>query len=179
LGKVSSNNLSSTYNNDKIQSLRQEFLNGDKPASCSSCWEREEMIGTSRRIWFTDKFVEPGDEVTNYTPSLKEIKWYQADVNLSNICNLKCRMCGSWASNQWFEEELELSNKINNFVNKNDTLQPLNWVLPNRKEFVSWVNETFLKYRASGPSGKKEIVVSKKFTPFKYQKLLCLLFQYY
>jgi MoaA/NifB/PqqE/SkfB family radical SAM enzyme len=109
LGKVSSNNLSSTYNNDKIQSLRQEFLNGDKPASCSSCWEREEMIGTSRRIWFTDKFVEPGDEVTNYTPSLEEIKWYQADVNLSNVCNLKCRMCGSWASNQWFEEELELS----------------------------------------------------------------------
>ena len=67
------------------------------------------------------------------------------------------------------KEELELSNKINNFVNKNDTLQPLNWVLPNRKEFVSWVNETFLKYRASG---KKENSVIGKFTPFKYQKLL-------
>ena len=67
------------------------------------------------------------------------------------------------------KEELELSNKINNFINKNDTLQPLNWVLPNRKEFVSWVNETFLKYRASG---KKENSVIGKFTPFKYQKLL-------
>jgi len=70
------------------------------------------------------------------------------------------------------EELLKLSNKINNFINKNNIVQPLNWVLPNKKEFVSWVNETFLKYRASGPSGKKEIVVSKKFTPFKYQKLL-------
>lgn len=119
LGKVSSNNLSSIYNNDKIQSLRQEFLNGDKPISCSSCWEREEMIGTSRRIWFTDKFVEPSDEVTNYTSVLEEIKWYQADVNLSNVCNLKCRMCGSWASNQWFEEELELSKLDKRYLKSN------------------------------------------------------------
>lgn len=119
LGKVSSNNLSSIYNNDKIQSLRQSFLNGDKPISCSSCWEREEMIGTSRRIWFTDKFVEPTDEVTNYTPLLEEIKWYQADVNLSNVCNLKCRMCGSWASNQWFEEELELSKLDKRYLKSN------------------------------------------------------------
>jgi superfamily II DNA or RNA helicase len=57
-------------------------------------------------------------------------------------------------------------NKINNFVNINT--EPLNWVLPNRKEFVNWINQTFLKYRASG----KPQPISNKFTPFKYQKLL-------
>ncbi len=67
------------------------------------------------------------------------------------------------------KETLELSNKINNFINKNDSVQPLNWVLPNKKEFVNWINETFLKYRASG---KKENINPGKFTPFKYQKLL-------
>jgi MoaA/NifB/PqqE/SkfB family radical SAM enzyme len=109
LGKVTDNNLSNIYNNQKIQSLRQEFLDGIEPTSCSSCWEREEMIGTSRRIWFTDKFVTSHDKTATYTKSIEEIKWYQADVNLSNVCNLKCRMCGSWASNQWFDEELVLS----------------------------------------------------------------------
>jgi len=109
LGKVTDNELSNVYNNQKIQSLRQEFLDGIEPESCSSCWEREEMIGTSRRIWFTDKFVDTTDQTATYKPLLEEIKWYQADVNLSNVCNLKCRMCGSWASNQWFDEEIELS----------------------------------------------------------------------
>jgi hypothetical protein len=60
----------------------------------------------------------------------------------------------------------KLYNKINNFVNTN--IEPLNWVLPNRKEFVNWINQTFLKYRASG----KPQPISNKFTPFKYQKLL-------
>jgi len=119
LGKVSSVNIASIYNNNKIQNLRQEFLNGDKPISCSSCWEREEMIGTSRRMWFTDKFVDPTDKVATYVPTVEEIKWYQVDVNLSNVCNLKCRMCGSWASNQWFDEELELSKLDKRYLKSN------------------------------------------------------------
>jgi superfamily II DNA or RNA helicase len=56
------------------------------------------------------------------------------------------------------------SPKINNFVN----IEPTNWILPNRKEFVNWINQTFLKYSASG----KPQPISNKFTPFKYQKLL-------
>ena len=124
LGKVSSNTLSSIYNNEKIQNLRQEFLEGKKPNTCSSCWEREEMIGASRRIWFTDKFVTSHDKDTTYTTTTDEIKWYQADVNLSNVCNLKCRMCGSWASNQWFDEEIALS-KIDDRYLKSNIQHPI------------------------------------------------------
>ena len=62
----------------------------------------------------------------------------------------------------------ELASKVDTFINKNNLVEPLNWVLPNRKEFVEWINETFLKYRATG----KEQPHSKKFTPFKYQQLL-------
>jgi superfamily II DNA or RNA helicase len=63
---------------------------------------------------------------------------------------------------------LDISNKITNFINKSDIIEPLNWVLPNRKEFVNWVNETFLKYRADG----KTHPPTTNFNPFKYQKLL-------
>ena len=66
------------------------------------------------------------------------------------------------------KENKILSNKVSNFLNKDDKVQPLEWVLPNRKEFVNWINETFLKYRASG----KPEHITNKFTPFKYQKLL-------
>ena len=63
---------------------------------------------------------------------------------------------------------LDLSNKISNFLNKNDKVTPLKWVLPNKKEFVNWVTSTFVKYRADGTPTSQ----TKNFTPFKYQKLL-------
>jgi len=66
------------------------------------------------------------------------------------------------------KDNLAISNKITNFLNKNNTVEPLQWVYPNRKEFVNWINETFLKYRANG----KMHPTTNKFTPFKYQKLL-------
>ena len=49
---------------------------------------------------------------------------YQADINLSNVCNLKCRMCGSWASNSWFKEEIQLA-KIDKRYQKNINEVPL------------------------------------------------------
>ena len=88
------------WNSQRMQDLRQAFLNGEKPADCNSCWEREAQIGHSRRIWFDEKFEK---YITKPTTDLvvEEPQIVQADINLSNVCNLKCRMCGSWASNSW------------------------------------------------------------------------------
>ena len=95
--------------------LRKEILENGLPSECSGCTEREQMVGTSRRIWFSNKFKIPQNvEYTESGPT----QWIQADVNLSNVCNLKCRMCGSWASNQWFEEDKILSS-INPEYQKN------------------------------------------------------------
>ena len=52
--------------------------------------------------------------------------------------------------------------------NNNNEISPLKWVLPDKKEFVKWIDETFIKYRATG----KPENVKAKFTPFKYQKFL-------
>jgi len=63
----------------------------------------------------------------------------------------------------------DISNKISNFINKNDEMiEPLSWVLPNKKEFINWISQTFFKYRADG----KKLPAYKGFKPFKYQKLL-------
>ena len=58
----------------------------------------------------------------------------------------------------------EISNKISNFINKNDEMiEPLSWVLPNKKEFINWISQTFFKYRADG----KKLPAYKGFKPFK------------
>ena len=46
---------------------------------------------------------------------------------------------------------------------------PEEWVLPNKKEFIEWVNQTFIKYRTDNTV---EESVKGVFKPFKYQKFL-------
>ena len=63
----------------------------------------------------------------------------------------------------------DISNKLSNFINANDKMiEPLSWVLPNKKEFINWISQTFFKYRADG----KKLPSYKDFKPFKFQKLL-------
>jgi MoaA/NifB/PqqE/SkfB family radical SAM enzyme len=35
------------------------------------------------------------------------------DLKLGNICNLKCRICGSWSSSKWAQEEIDIANGNN------------------------------------------------------------------
>jgi radical SAM protein with 4Fe4S-binding SPASM domain len=110
LGKVDNVNIVDTFkNNHKIIKLRQDFLNGERPESCRSCWERENQIGESRRKWFASKFIKTVPIDYEYKDQLDDLVWTQVDINLSNVCNLKCRMCGAWASHSWFEEEIQLA----------------------------------------------------------------------
>ena len=113
LGKVENVNIVDVFKkHPKIVQLRKDFLDGKKPSSCNSCWTREQQIGESRRKWFTEKFMHTVDREYIYDVDLDDVRWTQMDINLSNVCNLKCRMCGSWASNSWFVEDLMLA-KIN------------------------------------------------------------------
>jgi len=98
-----------TYKSQHMNNLRQQFLDGKKPAGCRSCWEREDQIGTSRRLWFKEKFEKYIPANYKFKAQVDDPQWIQMDLNFSNVCNLKCRMCGSWASNQWFEEDIELA----------------------------------------------------------------------
>lgn len=121
LGTIENADIVETFkSHPKIISLRNQFLKGQKPESCRSCWQRESLIGESRRKWFAAKFIDNIPKNYEYTTEVNDLIWTQADINLSNVCNLKCRMCGSWASNSWFEEELKLANIDQKFEKERD-----------------------------------------------------------
>lgn len=65
-------------------------------------------------------------------------------------------------------EQKKISEKLTNFINNKTNIEPLAWVYPNRKEFIEWINTTFIKYRADG----KILPTSNKYNPFKFQRLL-------
>lgn len=66
-------------------------------------------------------------------------------------------------------EQQKLISKVNLFVNDN-RVEPLNWVLPNKKEFGEWITKTFIQYKS--PNINSSSSKSSGFHPYNYQKLL-------
>jgi MoaA/NifB/PqqE/SkfB family radical SAM enzyme len=87
-----------------MQNLRQQFRNGEKPATCSDCWKEEAIGKSSKRLNSQIRLKElyPLVDWQNDTP---DQLWF-VDLKLGNICNLKCRICGSWSSSSWATEEM-------------------------------------------------------------------------
>jgi organic radical activating enzyme len=90
-----------------MQTLRQEFLQGQQPQTCRKCWTVEDAGGTSKRMHTLDRLKHMGISST-WTEDAKPLMFL--DLKLGNICNLKCRICGSWSSSQFATEELKFIN---------------------------------------------------------------------
>jgi MoaA/NifB/PqqE/SkfB family radical SAM enzyme len=99
------NTLEEIYHSEYMQALRSEFLAGNKPETCQRCWDEEAAGRTSKRMNSRIRLKEYYDSVdwTNTNPNQL---WF-IDLKLGNICNLKCRICGSWSSSKWAREELD------------------------------------------------------------------------
>lgn len=90
-------------NSNHMQHLRQQFLNQEKPQTCRKCWNEEEAGRTSKRMHTLDRLKHVVTD-TQWTSDAKPLMFL--DLKLGNICNLKCRICGSWSSSQFATEEI-------------------------------------------------------------------------
>ena len=91
-------------NSNSMRELRQEFVDGKQPKTCRKCWKEERAGRTSKRMHTLDrlKHMLPDQE---WTADAKPLMFL--DLKLGNICNLKCRICGSWSSSTFAAEELQ------------------------------------------------------------------------
>jgi MoaA/NifB/PqqE/SkfB family radical SAM enzyme len=91
-------------NSDSMRQLRQDFIEGHQPQTCRKCWKEERAGRTSKRMHTLDrlKHMLPDQE---WTVDAKPLMFL--DLKLGNICNLKCRICGSWSSSTFATEELQ------------------------------------------------------------------------
>jgi len=103
---LKTNTLTEAFNSSYMTNLRQNFLNGEKPEGCNRCWNEEASGRTSKRmhskmrlrkIIGNSKFISSDDG-----------KLMFIDLKLGNICNLKCRICGSFSSSKWAQEEIDI-----------------------------------------------------------------------
>jgi MoaA/NifB/PqqE/SkfB family radical SAM enzyme len=96
-------NFLDIQNSDSMRQLRQEFIDGRQPQTCRKCWREERAGRTSKRMHTLDrlKHMLPNED---WTTDAKPLMFL--DLKLGNICNLKCRICGSWSSSTFAAEEL-------------------------------------------------------------------------
>jgi len=100
------NTLTEAFNSPYMNNLRQSFLNGEKPEGCNRCWSEEASGRTSKRMHSEMRLRKIlGD--TKFTSSTDGTLTF-LDLKLGNICNLKCRICGSFSSSKWAQEEIDI-----------------------------------------------------------------------
>ena len=98
-------------NSQYMRNLRREFLDGKQPQTCRKCFREERAGRTSKRMHTLErlKHMLPTQD---WTIDAKPLMFL--DLKLGNICNLKCRICGSWSSSTFATEELNFINPDEN-----------------------------------------------------------------
>ena len=81
--------INSYLESKELEDLKKSFIKGNKPASCKTCWKREEL----------------GMESLRKRNTVLSKDYYYFTIRLSNKCNFTCRMCNQTYSSAWALDE--------------------------------------------------------------------------
>jgi MoaA/NifB/PqqE/SkfB family radical SAM enzyme len=117
LDHISKSELIDIANNDNMKLVRQQMLSNQRPEGCITCWKKEDNnLPSARQIanerWSKYKHLI---DTTASDGSFPDFKLRYLDARFSNVCNLKCRMCGGKFSSRIAQEESDLYDN-NDFV---------------------------------------------------------------
>ena len=101
-------NFKDIQNSNSMRKLREQFLAGEQPQTCRKCWNEERAGRTSKRMHTINRLKHSVTD-SEWTADAKPLMFL--DLKLGNICNLKCRICGSWSSSQFASEEISFLGK--------------------------------------------------------------------
>lgn len=111
------NGLRSANNSDTIKELRLASLQGEWHPNCVRCKNEEAAGLTSHRELYNQKLADVisyEDAAAHTDPNtgeaLKDFPLAFYDLNLGNLCNLKCRICHPKASSGWYGDWIKLFN---------------------------------------------------------------------
>ena len=127
--KIYKDGIHEVWNSDVYKKIRKEFLNGDRPEMCERCFREEDANIKSARQGWNEQWMFDYKKTTTPPLTIKYI-----DLRLGNLCNLKCRMCNPYASNQWVDE-WEL---IEEWKNPNEKIRLAKMDWPNTP--ATWTN---------------------------------------
>jgi MoaA/NifB/PqqE/SkfB family radical SAM enzyme len=113
IGNFKEKSMREIWNDEPMRLMRLNMLNDRPCLECGDCYEQEAAGFTSMRNNSNKSFGHHVAEIDNTLPdgSLPDMKLHYWDVRFSNICNLKCRSCGSIFSSRWYDDDVKLWGK--------------------------------------------------------------------
>jgi sulfatase maturation enzyme AslB (radical SAM superfamily) len=110
VGNLKEKSMREIWNDESMRNMRQNMLNDRPCLECADCYEQESAGFTSMRNNSNKSFGHHVAEIDKTLPdgSLPDMRLHYWDVRFSNICNLKCRSCGSIFSSRWYDDDVKL-----------------------------------------------------------------------
>jgi MoaA/NifB/PqqE/SkfB family radical SAM enzyme len=135
IGQVPTQSIKEIFYSDKMENLRNDFLNGIKPNDCSHCWNLEDNNLRSFRQANLDL-----DKYQLYTKWISTPAVYSLDLKPGNVCNFKCRICNSRSSSLYAGEQLAKSTNPESKIRIQQLIDGSRW-FENNETFVQEFEE--------------------------------------
>ena len=97
------NIIADYWNSDYIKDMRKSMLENKPHKFCEECFKIEKEIGWRHRDAYTGYLNDPTVQF-NIETGNEFNQPITLDYRPSNLCNLKCRMCGPGSSSEWAKE---------------------------------------------------------------------------
>ena len=120
VGDVNVQTIDEVYNGQQLKRMRRDFLANKKHHSCTKCYDQEALGRIdSLRMKSNEEFVLQPDnwhkfenkidlvKSTQKTGRVDEVNMAYLDIRFSNICNMRCRMCGPDLSSLWYHDAVD------------------------------------------------------------------------
>jgi MoaA/NifB/PqqE/SkfB family radical SAM enzyme len=101
--RANTHSIEEAWNSEYMHTLRENFKKNIRHEGCVQCW-KEQSIGLKPMRYDSYGYDIPESQVE--CPKIP----MRVEINASNICNLKCRICWSHASSKWIKEAKDVYN---------------------------------------------------------------------
>jgi MoaA/NifB/PqqE/SkfB family radical SAM enzyme len=95
--------IEENFNKADFIKIRNDLENGVRHSDCRWCWQEEDSGRKSKRMRDNEKYLGHLERGGDPFEGLAKF-----ELNLGNICNLKCRTCAPYSSSQWMKENFDL-----------------------------------------------------------------------
>jgi len=100
------------WNSDFRKKLMESFLKGEHPSECKKCWDDEKKgLKSLRQFTNTQYGIIGNKDPKDYLTILKKLDLTNPEdynLNITNLCNLKCYMCRGQQSSRLLVENADL-----------------------------------------------------------------------
>lgn len=110
IGDLHKNTMAEVWNDQPLRDMRVKMLADQTTQECSKCYEQEDAGFFSMRNSSNKAFGHHVGVVdnTHADGTYDDFKMRYYDIRFSNLCNFKCRSCGSVFSSKFYQDDVKM-----------------------------------------------------------------------